>query len=63
MFYIRPGWVRSQNDGDEHWVGVGQLARLYHLHEGEYRALRPDEQAPRGVTVLGPRHDGRYERP
>lgn len=28
---VHPGWVRSQSDGDRHFVSFGQLCRLYHI--------------------------------
>lgn len=33
VFYIvHPGWVKSQNDDDNHFIGFGQLCRLYHVN-------------------------------
>jgi len=30
-YYLHPGKVRSISDGEIHYIGVGQLARLYNL--------------------------------
>ena len=65
-FALAPGWVRSRTDGQECYVGVSRLKRLYGLAEGEFVALPPGldparrDQLARGRIVLGPRADGLY---
>lgn len=71
-FALHPGPVTSQNDGDEQYVTVGQLAKLYQLAFNEYIVWRPHLNYP-GVDAynrpyedfihLYPRHDGQYGRP
>jgi len=60
---VVPGTVRSQNDGDHHFIGVAQLVRLYELREGEYEIYRNHIRYPEETLFLYPRFDGNYERP
>lgn len=62
-YVIYPGYVISRADGDRHWVGYGQLVRLYRLNPAECVPLRQHEVYPENVIHLGPRHDGHYEIP
>ena len=66
-YALHPGFVRSAGDGQEHYVGVHDLARLYRLRQGEY--VRWDDQDPssylgrdpRAFAHLWPDSSGRYE--
>lgn len=33
--FVHPGWVRSKNDGDRHFIGFMQLCQLFKLNPGE----------------------------
>lgn len=63
---IRPGPVISKTDGDRHYIGVGQLERLYQLTPVERaRAVVDDRRLGHrdDDIVLRPRFDGDYRRP
>lgn len=64
-YAIHPGFVRSQNDGDEHFISAGRLARLYELEPGEWFRWDDDyERRPWDQFVhLFPDYYGRYGRP
>ena len=65
-FLLVPGYVRSVNDGDRHYVGIMALARLYELRPSEWVAYRegvPMDAQRRGLEPLYPRRDGKYGRP
>lgn len=65
-YAIHPGWIRSQADGDEHYIGIGQLVRLYKLEPGEYCVWVSPFNLGRVYTDyvhLFPRDDGNYGRP
>lgn len=34
-FIIHPGWIRSKNDGDIHWISGAMLMRLYRVFSHE----------------------------
>lgn len=60
-FCLVPGFVISQQDGDEHYIGVGALSRLYRVQLGrcrihDYRIISQCE----GLVHLRPRADGNY---
>lgn len=65
-FALEPGWIRSRTDGQDCYVGVRRLARLYGLRDGEFVSLLPTldvslrEGLSRGRIVLRPRADGLY---
>lgn len=78
-FALHSAWVRSQNDGDRHFIDAPTLARLYGLRPGEWigwndedaaRRFGMDDRAGRTQGLLGhemihlyPRYDGAYRRP
>jgi hypothetical protein len=66
-YAIHPGWITSMVDGDSHYIGVGQLVRLYQLLPGEWIRweLEADKAGrdPEGYIHLYPRFDGNYGRP
>lgn len=61
-YVLWPGEVISQNDGDRHYIGVGQLRNLYrippdaHVVNGDESGFRP---LP-GDVDCWPRYDGDY---
>lgn len=67
-YVLCPGHIRSQHDGQSHYVGAGQLARLYGVALRDCVVFDPQragtaEHYPPDWTWLGPRFDGRYELP
>ncbi len=65
-YLVVPGKVRSQTDGDRHWVGFGELVQLYGVDPKECIAHNPersgDDYDP-DLIVLHPREDGDYRLP
>lgn len=65
--YVYPGYVRSRNDGDRHWVSGASLIRLYGLDPRSAVIVdltahgmlgrRADEP---GDRHFHPRYDGAY---
>jgi hypothetical protein len=72
-YVLCPGYVMSQRDGDEHFIGAVQLARLYGVPLNEC-ATAPDHRTPESVQAsfwrrhanlpkLVPRYSGDYTIP
>ncbi len=65
-YYVCPGFVISQHDGDRHYVSVSDLMALYGVRDEE--CLIEDHKAHisryelerLGMIVLRPRDDGNY---
>jgi hypothetical protein len=51
-YVLHPGYMRSRNDGDLHYITAGQLADLYHV---DIRECRIQEQQDH--EILGRRED------
>lgn len=62
-YALHPGHVISKMDGEEHYIGVYQLARLYELDEGEYIVWKTLAYRYDDYVHLYPRYDGNYGRP
>lgn len=67
-FVLVPGFVRSINDGDEHYITANMLARLYGVSIAECivdngRPLDLYGRNTQDLPRLHPRRDGRYEMP
>lgn len=61
-FALFPGHVVSQRDGDRHYIGGVQLARLYGLNPAECVVVYDLEQDyDRSLLPLHPLPSGRYE--
>jgi len=64
-YVIFPGWIRSKNDGDRHFIGVGALAELYQVNLSE--CLVYDDHMPShfydGLIRLHPKYNGDYTIP
>lgn len=61
-FLVLPGKVKSENDGDIHYVGVRQLAALYHLPDGSWRELKAhDLRTDTRLPILKPLYRGNYD--
>lgn len=64
-FALHAGYVVSISDGDQHYVGIVDLAMLYQLNPNEYIAWSQEGRGlnPNDYTHLYPRLDGQYGRP
>jgi hypothetical protein len=65
-YAIHPGWIRSKSDGDEHYVGIAQLASLYELSPSEYVVWTDHDNRGRtwrDYVHLYPSYEGNYGRP
>ena len=73
-YVICPSMVTSKTDGQRHYIGPQQLARLYGLASHEYVVYEPApwwtrsvykeaENKYRGLIKLYPRYDGNYSLP
>lgn len=68
---LTPGWVRSRNDNDEHYIGAARLARLYGVSLSECIVICEEfartgyglTARQRSLPVLRPRYDGDYTLP
>lgn len=66
-YILHPGWVRSINDRDAHYVGVGRLRELYRIPPFA-RAIIVDSDHTHGFGYreepgdihCRPRMDGKY---
>ena len=61
-YLVQPGWVRSQNDWDRHYIDARTLMRLYGVDPSECTVGRGAGLRP-GAIVLAPRYDGNYSLP
>lgn len=68
-YALHPGFITSERDGDLHYIGVAQLARLYQLRPSEYIVWdrkRPETYQGRewnDYVHLYPSYRGNYGRP
>ena len=73
-YVLCPGYVRSRNDGQRHYVGPMDLARLYGVRIEQCEIYEPAQWWPesyyrmaeeriRGLIKLAPRWDGNYTVP
>lgn len=63
-YVLHPGYIRSKNDGDRHFIGGPRLARLYGVSlldcvYGDVPTYTPRE----GDIHLRPRFNGDYQLP
>lgn len=65
-YVLHPGYVTSKNDGDEHWISAGNLARLYRVKPTDCIVVdgrtRGHVSLPDDVHLY-PRYDGDYKLP
>jgi hypothetical protein len=66
-YIVHSGYVKSKTDGDVHWVGFGQLCRLYGLQPHATDVFNGDrctnlKPLPDDIH-LHPRVDGDYTLP
>lgn len=64
-YMLLPGWVTSRHDGDIHFIGSEQLARLYGVSMDECCVYRGQHTLAEhdGLMFLPVRYDGNYETP
>ena len=71
-YVICPGIVKSNTDGQEHYIGPMQLMKLYRVDPRECEIFEPApwwpdtyyrmaEERHRGLRLLVPRPDGDYD--
>lgn len=68
-YLVKPGYIRSRSDGDEHYISFHQLCDLYgvspaeclNLEMADMHGYSPDYF--KNTPVLTPRFDGKYELP
>jgi hypothetical protein len=68
-YLLCPGYVISKTDGQRHFVGEQELARLYGVPMTQCE-VQPERyfsrfgwRPPEGAIRLEPRYDGRYSLP
>lgn len=63
-YMLHPGYVPSKHDKDRHWVGSGQLAKLYGVDPCDCVTFREyyDPKDPNFVH-LHPDYNGNYKMP
>ena len=62
-YLIIPGWVRSRNDEDKHWIGADKLMELYGVDPAECETLTMREfthTPEHDLIPLAPRYSGNY---
>lgn len=63
-FLVFPGHVFSKNDGDRHYIGAGDLMRLYGVNPRDCLVVRSLTDLigikRADYTELRPRYDGNY---
>lgn len=67
-FAVHPGYVKSQSDGQRHFISGPQLARLYQLPPGSWvtwddRKWSREHYDHSAYVHLYPRDDGQYRCP
>jgi hypothetical protein len=70
-YAVYPGWVRSKDDNNEHYIDFNQLCRLYHVDPEECvmvieppSSRRPEPEGYNDDLIkLRPRKDGNYDLP
>lgn len=63
-YVLHPGYIRSKHDGDEHYIGVFDLVRLYKVDPRKcVDSSKPGLTEQPGDVHLHPRYDGDYSLP
>jgi len=61
-YYVIPGYIKSKNDDDSHYVSYSKLIELYRVKEKD--CVKPGPGVGRrGLVVLQPDRTGHYVRP
>lgn len=58
-FCVHPGFIRSKNDDDLHFIGTASLAGLYHLRPDQYHIYNPYDIGCKLID-LRPLYSGDY---
>jgi hypothetical protein len=58
-YLVQPGWIISMNDGQWHFIGIGQLIRLYRVNPRECTS-NPLGLDTSKLVVLRPEYGGNY---
>jgi hypothetical protein len=56
-YWVKPGYVKSKNDGDTHFINARQLMELYNVNPSEC-VVNPAN--PEGLIILEPSYEGNY---
>lgn len=62
-YILHPNWVRSINDGQEHYISGAQLAELYRLPKGSWIEFDPDKRFGWRANINDLIHLGTQKRP
>jgi len=64
-YIVHPGYVRSKNDGDKHWIGFHEICRLYRVNPRECVNAGIPNYTNLGLrlTPLYPNENGDYSLP
>lgn len=65
-YLVVPGYVTSKNDGDRHFIGAGDLMRLYGVNPQECRVVTEEGStfgSEKDLIVLRPSYSGNYSLP
>lgn len=71
-YIIEPGYVKSQHDGEVHYITASQLAQLYGVNLNAPNVIVRNHMKPEqargfrtqiGDVLLTPRYDGDYTLP
>lgn len=65
-YLIKPGYVNSRSDGDEHYIGYAKLIQLYRVNPKECLMFEDEMRGYTAefldsLTVLEPQYNGNYE--
>ena len=62
--FLYPGYIRSKNDGDTHFISARQLARLYNVDNSKCIVIDHDSfprwEEKEGDIHLYPKYSGNY---
>lgn len=61
LYVLHPGYVRSRNDGDRHFIDAIRLRRLYAIPPTATCVLgKSGQDYPADAIHCSPRYDGNY---
>ena len=63
LFAVIPGWIRSKNDGQDHFIGADQLMSLYRVPPAMCRIMKEGRPLDGKLYRLRPNYRGVYELP
>jgi len=64
-YLLMPGYIKSQTDGDQHYISPVQLKNLYNVPMSECLIYneRIASRIPENITILRPQFAGNYTLP